>query len=194
MDTYVTGTMIKKLREERKMTQADLANKLHLSDKTISKWETGKGYPDIGLLEELGKCLGVSIIELLSGKDIKNTNRSFNMYKCKFYICPICGNIITGVGESVVSCHGIVLPCLQVEEDDVEHILNIEKVEDEYCLTINHEMNKKHYISFIAALKDKGIELVKLYPEGEAFTRCKIEGTRYIYYYCNRHGLFVKKV
>lgn len=41
MNQYVTGAMVKKLREERKMTQADLAEKLCISDKTVSKWETG---------------------------------------------------------------------------------------------------------------------------------------------------------
>ena len=194
MDTYVTGSIIKKLREERKLTQVDLANMLCVSDKTISKWETGRGYPDISLIQDLAKNLNVSLIELLSGQDIKNTNMSFNMLKCKFYVCPICGNIITSVGESVVSCHGITLPCLEIEECDEKHILNIERVEDEYYLTINHEMSKSHYISFIAVMRSSGIEVIKLYPESVACVRCKIETTRYILYYCNRHGLYYKKI
>ena len=51
MNQYVTRTIIKELRERNKMTQLQLADKLGVTDKTISKWETGKGYPDITLLE-----------------------------------------------------------------------------------------------------------------------------------------------
>ena len=64
MNQYVTGAMIRRLRESRKMTQHQLAEKLSVSDKVISKWETGRGYPDISLIEPLSVALGVSIIEL----------------------------------------------------------------------------------------------------------------------------------
>lgn len=190
MNQYVTGAIIKKLREERKMTQLELAEKLHVSDKAVSKWETGKGYPDITLIEALANTLGISVIELLSGNDVINSNRSFNMRKLKFYVCPICGNVITGTGEAVISCCGITLPPLDAETPDEEHTLNIEKVEDEYYVTLNHEMSKSHYISFIAAIKDNGFEVVKLYPEYNAEARFKISSTRSFYYYCNRHGLY----
>ena len=56
MDQYVTGMTIKSLREKNKMTQLMLADKLGVSDKTISKWETGKGYPDITLLEPIAEA------------------------------------------------------------------------------------------------------------------------------------------
>lgn len=59
---------------------------------------TGKGLPDIGIIEELAKALGVSIGELLTGEYRENENMSGNMKKVQFYICPICGNIITSVG------------------------------------------------------------------------------------------------
>ncbi|MGN0518159.1 MAG: helix-turn-helix domain-containing protein [Acutalibacteraceae bacterium] len=190
MNQYVTGAIIKKLREERKMTQLELAEKLHVSDKTVSKWETAKGYPDITLIESLADTLGISVIELLSGNDVINSNRSFNMMKMKFYVCPICGNVITGTGEAVISCCGITLPPLEPETSDEKHMLNIEKVEDEYYVTVNHEMSKSHYISFIAAVRDNGFEIVKLYPEYNAEARFKISGTRHFYYYCNRHGLY----
>ena len=67
MNTYVTGNTIRQLREDRRMTQADLAQKLGVSSKTISKWETGKGLPDITLLQPLAQALGISIIELMNG-------------------------------------------------------------------------------------------------------------------------------
>ena len=167
---------------------------LQVSDKAISKWETGRGYPDISLIESLADALGVSIIELFSGDDVVNKNRSFNMLRMKFYVCPICGNIIQSTGDTVVSCCGIVLPALEEEPEDEEHKLQFECVEDEYYITIPHEMSKKHYISFIAAVRDDGFELTKLYPEGNAEARFKISRTRYIVYYCNQHGLFKVKI
>ncbi|MBQ5992068.1 MAG: helix-turn-helix transcriptional regulator, partial [Clostridia bacterium] len=57
MDRYVTGNTIRKLREERRMTQEELASELFVSAKTVSKWETGKGFPDISLLEPLAAAL-----------------------------------------------------------------------------------------------------------------------------------------
>lgn len=194
MNQYVTGSIIKELRESKKLTQQQLADKLYVSDKTISKWETGKGYPDITLLEPLASELGISVIELMVGKSVINTNKSFNMMKTKFRVCPVCGNIICSTGNTVISCCGILLPSLEVETDDNNHEITIEKSEDEYYVKISHEMTKQHYISFIAAVKDNGYELTKLYPEGEAEARFKIERTQYIYYFCNHHGLFRKKI
>ena len=192
MDNYVTGAVIKRLRENKKMTQEELAQKIFVTSKAVSKWETGKGFPDVGLLESLGKALDVSVIELLSGEDITNLNKSCNMAKGKFYVCPVCGNIIQTTGEAVISCCGITLPPLEAEstESDNEHSLKIETVEDEYYVTMNHPMTKEHYISFIAAISDQGVQLVKMYPEGNAEARFKISRVRKLYAYCNRHGLF----
>ena len=190
MNQYVTGPMIKRLREDKRMTQQLLAEMIGVSDKAISKWETGKGYPDISLIEPLAEALGVSIIELFSGEDVVNTNKSFNMQRMKLHVCPVCGNIIQSTGEAVVSCCGIVLPALEAEPEDDVHHLHFEKVEDEYYVTIRHEMSKTHYISFIIALKDDGSEIRKLYPEGNAEARFKISRTKCFWYYCNKHGLF----
>ena len=190
MNQYVTGAMIKRLRENKKMTQHQLAEKLNVTDKAIAKWETNHGYPDITLVEQLADALGVSIIELFSGEDVVNTNKSFNMLRMKFYVCPICGNVICSTGEAVISCCGIVLPALEAEAEDEAHHLCVEKVEDEYYVTIPHDMTKKHYISFIAAVKDDGCEIKKLYPEGNAEARFKTSRTKYLYYFCNMHGLF----
>ena len=190
MNQYVTGTMIRRLRENKNMTQHQLAEIINVSDKAISKWENGRGYPDISLIEPLANALGVSVIELFSGEDVINTNRSFNMLRSKIYVCPVCGNVIQSTGEAVVSCCGIVLPALEAEPEDDDHKLHIEKVEDEYYVTIPHEMSKNHYISFIMAVKDDGSEIKKLYPEGSAEARFKIARTKYLLYYCNKHGLF----
>lgn len=190
MNQYVTGAMIKRLREEKNITQLQLASLLGVSDKSVSKWETGRGYPDISLLEPIASALNVSVIELMSGENTVNTNRSFNLLRIKFYVCPVCGNVITGTGEAVISCHGIILPPQEADAPDESHSVNIEKSEDEYYVNFSHEMSKEHYISFAAAVKDDGCEIKKLYPEGYAEARFKIARTKKIYYYCNRHGLF----
>lgn len=149
---------------------------------------------DISILEALSAALGVSVLELLSGERAINTNRGFNMLRMQFYVCPICGNVITASGEAVVSCHGIRLIPLEAEPAEEGHRLMIEKVEDEYFVKIPHEMTKTHYISFLAAVRDNGCELIKFYPEGNTEARIKISGLRYLYYYCNRHGLFEVKL
>ena len=190
MNQYVTGTMIKRLRENRKMTQFQLAERLRVSDKAISKWETGRGYPDIALIEPLAEALRVSVIELFSGENVVNTNRSFNMLRINLHVCPICGNIIQSTGDAIVSCCGLVLPALEAEQEDESHCIQAERVEDDYYVTVLHEMSKTHYISFILAVKDDGYEVKKLYPEGNAEARFKISRTKGFLYYCNQHGLF----
>ena len=190
MNQYVTGGVIKELREKNHMTQAELAEKLCVSDKTISKWENAKGYPDISLLEPIAKVFGVSITELISGNAVSNVNVSANMLRSKFYVCPVCGNVIHSMGEAVMHCHGIFLTPCQAEETDEHHMIFIERVEDEYFVRIDHEMTKQHYISFIAGLSSDKIQMIKLYPEGNAESRIKINGVRKIYFYCNLDGLF----
>lgn len=172
MNQYVTGAVIKELREKKNMTQAELAEKLCVSDKTVSKWETAKGYPDI------------------SGNTVSNVNVSANMLRSKLYVCPVCGNVIHSMGESVIHCHGILLSPCQIEETDEQHMIFIERVEDEYYIRIEHEMTKNHYISFVAALSSDKIQMIKLYPEGNAETRVKMNGVKKILFYCNRDGLF----
>ena len=190
MNQYVTGAMIKRLRERSGLTQQQLAERLLVSSKAVSKWENGHGYPDITLVESLASALGVSVIELFSGDSVVNTNRSSNLLRMKFYVCPVCGNVIQSIGESVVSCCGITLPALEPESGDGEHTLLAERQEDEYYVTIPHEMSRTHYISFIAALRDDGLTLKKLYPEWDAEVRLPVAGVIKLFYYCNRHGLF----
>ena len=194
MNTYVTGATIKHLREMRNFTQADLADRVGVSSKTISKWETAKGLPDISLLQPLARTLGISVIELMNGEHIIKKNVSANMLRSKFYVCPICGNAIHTLGNTVVSCCGITLPALEVEEADEDHTVSIENVEDEHFITIHHPMTKAHYISFVAYVSSDRIQMVKLYPEGIAQTRLQLRGFGTLYWYCNQHGLFRKKI
>ena len=192
MDQYVTGAMIKALREKKHLTQVELAELLNISDKTVSKWENGKGYPDITLLEPIAAAFHISIVELLDGNAVMNTNVSANMLRSKFYVCPVCGNAMHSMGETFISCHGIVLPPLEAEPVDEVHDISIDIVEDEYFVTVDHEMTKNHYISFIAAVSSDRLQVVKLYPEGNGQARFKRNSVKTIFFYCNQDGLYKK--
>ena len=194
MNTYVTGTTVKGLREQRKMTQAELGGKIGVSSKPVSKWETGKGLPDITLLQPLAQALGISVIELMNGEHIANRNIAANLLRGKFYVCPLCGNIIHCTGNTVVSCCGITLPAMEAEEADEDHGLTVERVEDEHFVTVHHPMTKTHFISFAAYVTTDQIRTVKFYPEGNAETRLQLRGMGQLYWYCNRHGLFRKTI
>jgi len=192
--TYITGETIKRLREKKKLTQSELAQRIHVSSKTISKWETNKGLPDISILSDLAAALSVSVPELLTGDVAENRNVSANMKRSKFYVCPVCGNVIHSMGEGAFSCCGIRLPELIAEEDDSEHHILCENVEDEFYVHIDHPMEKVHYISFIALITDSRIQMEKLYPEQTAELRFSRAGHGILYAFCNRHGLFFKKI
>lgn len=194
MNQYVTGATIRRLREKRNLKQSDLAQLLGVSDKAVSKWETGKGYPDITLLEPIAAALEVSVMELLSGEEIVNHNTSGNMSRSKFYVCPVCGNVLHATGDALVSCCGVTLPPMEAEEMDEAHAVTLEAVEDEVFVTVSHPMTKQHYISFLAYVTSDRFHFVKLYPEGNAETRFKIRGIGTLYLYCNHHGLMKQRI
>ena len=194
MDRYVTGAVIRDLREAKGMTQEELAARILVSGKAVSKWETGRGFPDVSLLEPLAKALSVSVAELLSGECVTNRNRAFNMYRTRFYVCPVCGNVILSSGEAMISCCGITLPPQEPEVPDEEHRVLCAPAEDEWSVRIEHPMTKEHHVSFLAAVSDRGIQAVKLYPEENAEARFKRDRVRWLYAYCNRHGLFRLKI
>ncbi len=194
MNNYITGKIIKELRERKGLTQLELADIIGVSDKTVSKWETGKGLPDISLIEPLAKNLEVSVVELMNGEYVTNQNRSSNMLKSNFSVCPICGNIIYTTGENVNSCCGINLPILEAELENEKHIIKCETIENEYYISIDHEMAKEHYISFIAYITNDRCEIVKLYPEQNAEARFLRRGKGIVYVYCNKDGLIKKSL
>lgn len=125
----------------------------------------------------------------MNGEHIMNRNVSSNMMRSKFYVCPICGNVIHSTGDAVISCCGVTLPALEAEEADADHQIVMENVEDEVFLTINHPMTKSHFISWTAFVTSDRIQMVKFYPEGNAQTRLQKRGRGILYYYCNQHGL-----
>ena len=190
MDRYLTGATIKELREKRGMTQAQLAGILSVSDKAVSKWETGAGYPDITLLEPIAAALRVSVAELLAGAAVKNDNVSANMLKSRFYVCPVCGNTVHAMGEAHISCHGISLPPLSAEPVDAMHAVQVSCEGDELFVQVDHPMTKLHHIIFLAAMSPDGVQIARLYPEGPAQAYFKRSGVHGLYCYCNRDGLF----
>lgn len=187
---YVTGAAIKRLRERRGLTQKELGMRIGVCDKTISKWETGRGLPDISLIESLAAHLGASVAELLAGQTTENANPAGNLLRAGFNVCPICGNIIFSSGEASFSCHGIQLPRLEAETPDADHAIAIHVIDGEYHVVIDHPMDKSHFISFIAYVTPGAAQIEKLYPEQEATARFRIGGAGRLYAYCNRHGLF----
>lgn len=190
MNGYVTGSMIRMLREKQNLTQKQLADRLSVSDKTVSKWETGRGLPDLSLLEPLAESLRVSVAELLRGQCAENRNRSGNVLRSGFTVCPLCGNVIWSMGEGSFSCCGVALPPLEAEEPDGEHALQVQKIEYDWFVTLDHPMEREHYISFLAYVTTDRVQLVKLYPQQEAASRFPITGSGVLYACCNRHGLF----
>ncbi|MBO4352963.1 MAG: helix-turn-helix domain-containing protein, partial [Eggerthellaceae bacterium] len=168
MDKYLTGATIKELREKRRMTQAQLAEMLSVSDKAVSKWETGAGYPDITLLEPIACALHVSVAELLAGSAVKNENVSANMLRSHFYVCPVCSNSIHSMGEAHISCHGISLPPLSAEPTEDKHAIHVTSENDELFVRVEHPMDKLHHIVFLAAVSPDSVQIARLYPEGPA--------------------------
>ena len=194
MNNYVTGHTIRTLREATGLTQAELGNRLGVTDKAISKWETGKGLPDISLLQPLARTLGVSLIELMNGERIVNRNVSANLLRCKLYICPVCGNVVHSLGNAVISCCGITLPPADAESPDEHHTITVEEVEDEHFVTLRHPMTKDHFISFMAFVTTDRMQMVRLYPESPPETRLQLWGRGDLYFCCKRHGLFRLKL
>ena len=195
MDCKKTGIFIKKLRTEKGMTQRDIAEKMNISPKTVSKWETGAGSPDISLLRELSEILGVNIKEILKGDADINDREEGNMKKTKFYVCTECGNIITSANIADIYCSGKKLENLQSKKaEDSDHDFNIEFSDGEYYVTMNHEMTKSHYISFVIYITSDKMQFIKLYPEQEIHLRFKKQGHGYFYVYCVNDGFFHKYI
>lgn len=188
--SYINGSIIKTLREKKNLTQKQLGELISVSDKTISKWETEKGLPDITLLEPLSSALGISVAELLSGESIINRNRAGNISKIKFYVCPICGNAIFSLGEGSFSCCGVSLPALLPEKQETDFSLSAETNDGELYIRIDHPMTKEHHISFIAFTTLDSVTVKKLYPEQEAEARFPFYKRGKIFVFCNRDGLF----
>lgn len=190
MDLIKNGRLLCDLRKSKGMTQKQIADKLNICAKTVSKWETGHGFPDVSTVAALADILGVSSDTILSGSLIQNKEEIGNMKKIKFYVCPHCGAIMQGTGEFNVTCCGKQLEALNAAQADKEHAVNVSETENDYYITFNHEMTKEHYISFISYVTFDRTLTLKLYPEQDSSARFPRMYGGKLYYYCNKHGLF----
>lgn len=189
MDCEKTGRLIRGLRRERGLTQLQLAERLNISDKAVSKWERGRGCPDVSLLSELSGILGVELEGLLSGELEPNDPVGGNMKKLKFYVCPDCGNVITASAEAAVSCCGKKLTVLEEKKAQEDEKLSVELIENDYFISSSHEMTKEHHITFVAFLTGDTLLLRRLYPEWDMQTRIPVIGHGKLIWFCTKHGL-----
>ena len=194
MDHTKIGKLIYTLRKEKGLTQLQLAEAMHISDKTVSKWERGFGCPDVSLLCELSKILNVDLSELLRGQLTSNDILGGSMKRIKFYVCPNCGNILTALSDTAISCCGKKLLPLELKKADAADRLSVEIIENEFFISANHEMTKEHYISFVALITDDTLILRKQYPEWDLQARIPFFAHGQLVWYCTRHGLFCQSI
>lgn len=194
MDTSKMGSLIRRLRIEKGLTQLQLAEQMNISDKAVSKWERGMGCPDVSLLSELSGIFEVDLEKLLSGELEANDTLGGNMKKLKFYVCPDCGNVAAALTDTAVSCCGKKLKAVLPQPAEEDHRLTVERVETEYYITSEHPMSKEHYISFVALLTMDTLVLRKQYPEWDLQVRLPGLAHGTLLWYCNRHGLFSQRI
>ena len=164
MDQTKTGELIRTLRTGMGLTQKQLAERLNVSDKAVSKWECGNGCPDVSLLSGLASVFGTDIQMLLDG-EIEKNERGKDMKKMRFYVCPDCGNIITAASEAAVTCCGNKLTALEMKEADDSEKLKVEDIGGEWYITSDHPMTKQDYISFVAYVCESSMMMFRQYPE-----------------------------
>lgn len=194
MNPEKTGRLIAALRKEKHMTQREVAVALQVSEKTISKWETGRGCPDISLLPGLASVLSVPADRILSGELSLNEKDRGNMKRVQFYVCPACGNLLTATASGELSCCGRRLGPLRPAEPDDGHRPEIVRIEEEDYITFPHVMQKEHYLKFAAYATCDRLLLVRLYPEQDAAVRFPRMGGGTLYFYCTEHGFFKQKI
>ena len=190
MDQIKIGQLIRSLRTQRGLTQKALAEDIGVGDKAVSKWERGLGCPDVSLLPEISRVLGIGLEALLSGQLDANDQERGNMKKLRFYVCPDCGSLITATTEAGVSCCGRTLLPLEPQKAEGEDKLSVEKIDDSWFVSSSHSMTKDHFISFVALLTGDTLLLRRLYPEWDMQTRIPCLGHGILLWYCTRHGLF----
>ena len=194
MDQEKIGGIIKTLRKDKGMTQLELALCLNVTDRAVSKWERGLGCPDVSLLTKLSELFSVDIGSIIDGDMDENEKRSGNMKKTKFYVCPICGNIITASENTNVSCCGRKLEGLE-EKKNVDEEIKIERVDGtELYISSSHPMTKDDYISFFSYVTSDSLLLKKLYPEWGVDIRFPWLGHGKIMWYSEKEGLKYKLI
>lgn len=194
MDNIKVGNLICRLRKEHNMTQLQLAEQLHISDKAVSKWERGLGCPDVSLLSELSQIFSVDLEKLLSGDLETNNMVAGNMKNMNFYVCPCCGNLLTSMTDIAISCCGKKLQAMKPQKATENDRLSVEIIENDYFISSEHEMSRAHYIAFVALVTGDSIMLRKQYPEWELQVRIPVFAHGKLLWYCTQHGLFYQEI
>lgn len=178
MDNIRTGALIRRLRRELGLTQLQLAGRLGVSDKAVSKWERGLGSPEVSTLPRLSQVLGVDLARMLQGDLTPNDLVGGNMKKLNYYACPACGGLTFCTGAAEVSCCGRKLSPLTPRKSGAEERLRVEEVETDWFITSSHPMRKENYISFVAFATGDRLQVVKQYPEWDLQLRIPRRGHR----------------
>lgn len=194
MNNIKVGELIRRLRKENHMTQQKLAEKLHVSDKAVSKWERGLGCPEISLITELSRIFEVDMQNLLSGELNRNELLGGNMKKMKFYVCPTCGNLVASMIETSVTCCGRKLKAITPVKATEEEKLSVQIIENDFFISSEHEMTRDHYITFVGLMTSDTVMLKKQYPEWNLQLRIPVFAHGWLLWYCNKHGLFYQEV
>ena len=194
MDQQKIGRLIRRLRKERGWTQLQLAEKMHISDKTVSKWECGAGCPELSLLPELSRLFCADLEQLLAGELAQNGPQAGNMKKMRFHVCPVCGNLVLSLKDAGVSCCGKKLAALAPQKAEGPEKLRVEQVENDFFITASHPMERDHYLSFAALLTGAALVVRKTYPEWDFQVRIPVLAHGTLLWYCTRHGLLYQTI
>lgn len=194
MNCSEAGALIKKRRTELGLTQKALADKMNISDKTISKWERGLGFPDVNLISELSEILSVSIESLILGKCTQNEFKEINMKNNVYYICRQCGSITVSTGKAEITCCGEKLAPAEAKKADDDRKLTVTPVENEWLVTGDCPMTKEDYISFAAFLTSETMYMIKLYPEWDLCFRIPGRTSGKLVWYSKKQELLYQYV
>ncbi len=194
MNQMDIGALIRELRKEKGLTQRCIAEQLSVTEQAVSRWERGIGLPDPALLGGLARALGVNVDTLLSGCIAENERDAGNMKRTKFYVCPVCGNIITAAADAQINCCGRCLEALTPRKAEPEEKLNVEIIEDEYYVSSDHEMTREHCVMFIALLTGDALIMRRLYPEWNLAARIPRLARGTLIWYCTQHGLLYQYI
>ena len=194
MDCQKVGSLIRQLRLGGKLTQLQLGELLEVSDKAVSKWERGLGCPDLSLISKLAGIFQVDTESLLAGELNQNVLLGGNMKKLVFYVCPECGNLVTALSATSVTCCGRKLQEMEAVKAPVEEKLQVELIENDYFISSSHEMTKDHYISIVALVTGDTLMMKKMYPEWNLQARIPQFCHGKLVWYCTKHGLFYQLI
>lgn len=168
MDAQKTGSLILEARTKLNMTQKELAEKINVSEKAVSKWENGRGCPDITLLPSLSSALQIDIESILRGDLSRNKTKGGSMNRLKIYRCIDCGNIITATNKIELSCCGHLLEeLIPASESNSSIIKSIEESDNQFYVTFNNPMTKTDYIAGVVTSAYDRTTVIPMFAEQE---------------------------